>query len=31
MLYRRKNAVYRFIEAIIKEYDYCKKMIKKAF
>ena len=25
VLYRRKNAVYRFIEAILKEYDYCKK------
>ena len=26
-----KNAVYRFIEAILKEYHYCKKMIKKHF
>ena len=26
-----KNAVYRFIKAIIEEYDYCKKMIKKHF
>ena len=26
-----KNAAYRFIEAIIKEYDYCKEMIKTHF
>ena len=26
-----KNSVYRFIKAILKEYDYCKKMIKKHF
>ena len=26
-----KNALYRFIEAILKEYDYCKKMIEKHF
>ena len=26
-----KNAVYRFFEAILEEYDYCKKMIKKLF
>ena len=25
------NSVYRFIKAILKEYDYCKKMIKKHF
>ena len=25
VLYRRKNVVYRFIEAILEEYDYCKK------
>ena len=25
VLYRRKNAVHRFIEAILEEYDYCKK------
>ena len=31
VLYRGKNAVYRFIEAILNEYDYCKKMIKKHF
>ena len=29
VLYRRKNAVYRFIEAILKEYYHCKKIIKK--
>ena len=28
VLYIGKNAVYRFIEAILEEYDYCKKMIK---
>ena len=31
VLYRGKNAVYRFIKAILKEYDYCKKIIKKHF
>ena len=31
MLYRGKNAVYGFIEAILKEYDYWKKIIKKYF
>ena len=31
VLYRRKNAVYRFIEASLKEYNYCKKIIKKHF
>ena len=31
VLYRGKNAVYKFIEAILKEYDYCKKLIKKHF
>ena len=31
VLHRGRNAVYRFIEAILKEYDYCKKMIKKHF
>ena len=25
VLYRGKNAVYKFIETILKEYDYCKK------
>ena len=27
----KKNAIYRFIEAICKEYRYCKKVIKKHF
>ena len=31
VLYRGKNYVYRFIEPILNEYDYCKKMIKKHF
>ena len=31
VLYRGKNAAYRFIEAILEECDYCKKMIKKTF
>ena len=31
VLYREKNAAYRFIDAILEEYDYCKKMIKKTF
>ena len=31
VLYRGKNAAYRFIKAILKEYDYCKKNDKKAF
>ena len=31
VLYRGKNAISRFIEAILKEYDYCKKVIKKHF
>ena len=31
VLYRGKNAVYKFIEAILEEYDYCKKMIKENF
>ena len=31
VLYRGKFAVYKFIEAIIKEYEYCKKMIRKYF
>ena len=30
-LYRGKNAVYRFIEVILNEYGYCKKMMKKHF
>ena len=28
-MYRGKNAAYRFIEAILGEYDYCRKLIKK--
>ena len=31
VLYRGKNAAYRFINEIPGEYDYCKKMIKKHF
>ena len=31
VLYRRKNAIRRFTEEILKEYDYCKKMIRKHF
>ena len=31
VFYRGENAVYRFIEAILNEYDYCQKMIKKHF
>ena len=27
----KKNAVYRFIKAILNEYDYCKKSDNKAF
>ena len=30
-LYREKNTVEKFIKAILEEYDYCKKMIKKHF
>ena len=29
--YGGKNAAYRFIKAILEEYDYCKKMTKKHF
>ena len=31
VLYKGKNAVYRFIKATLEEYDYCKKMTKKRF
>ena len=31
VLYSGKNAVNKFIETILKEYDYCKKIIKKHF
>ena len=29
VLYRAKNAVYKFIKTIFEEYDYCKKIMKK--
>ena len=29
VIYRGKNAAYEFIEAILKKYDYCKKIMKK--
>ena len=31
VLYKEINAVYRFIEAILNEYEYCRRMIKKHF
>ena len=31
VLYKGKNAVNKFMEAILKECDYCKKVIKKHF
>ena len=31
VLYRGENAAYKFIEAIIKGYEYCKKVMKKHF
>ena len=31
VLYRGKNAAYKIIEAIIKEYEYCKKRNEKTF
>ena len=31
VLIKEKNAIDKFIEAIPKEYDYCKKTIKKHF
>ena len=31
VLYRGKNAAYRFIKAILEQCDYCQKMIKKVF
>ena len=30
-VFRGKNAAYKFIEAILKEYEYCKKVTKKTF
>ena len=31
VLYRGENATYKFIEAILKAYEYCKKVMKKHF
>ena len=31
VLYRGKNDAYKFIEAILEEYEYCKKVTKKGF
>ena len=31
VLYRRKNAVYKFTKSILNEYNYCGKVIKKTF
>ena len=31
VLYIGENSVYRFIKAILEEYDYCKKVIKEHF
>ena len=31
VLARGKNVAYKFIKAILKEYNYCKKVIKKRF
>ena len=31
VFYRGKNAVYSFIKAILEEYDYCRRMIKRHF
>ena len=31
VIHRGKNAAYKFIEAILKRYDYCKKIMKKHF
>ena len=31
VVFRGKNAAYKFIEAILNEYEYCKKVIKKHF
>ena len=31
VLYNGENAAYKFIEAILEEYEYCKKVIKKRF
>ena len=31
VVYRGENAAYKFIKAILKEYKYCKKVMKKHF
>ena len=31
VLYRGKNAVFKFIVSILREYDYCRKVMKKYF
>ena len=31
VVFRGKNAAYKFIETILKEYEYCKKVMKKHF
>ena len=31
VLYRGENVVYKFIKAILKEYNYCKKVMKEKF
>ena len=31
VVFRGKNAAFKFIEAILKEYEYCKKVMKKHF
>ena len=31
VVFRGENAAYEFIEAILKEYEYCKKVVKKQF
>ena len=31
VLYRDENSAYKFIEAILKEYEYCKKVMEKHF
>ena len=30
-MYKGKNAAYNFIEAVLEEYDYCKRIMKKYF
>ena len=31
MVFRSENATFEFIKAILKEYEYCKKVVKKHF